>query len=401
MYRYVPLAPPPRFRSNNPDEPFFSLPLRALPLCSACAMGDAEPSSPLSALLGKIGQHAALLKELGYDEVADFDKVGDEELAVLKSTLLERGVPAGHIGRLERLFLGKRPQPKVEPPRTPIPAPVPPPQEPLPQASGEAHAPAAEADAAAAAEAVDDLEPKDLTHWPKVKEFLDNANGRTIFGCGPTKASVVLSTHEVAMNQAAVELLRAKPQLMGWEGRAPKKGDLIRACRALIEKRGYNFVKGTSRSKDAETPPSGSSRGKAPARVVVSRDQRELRLLELPGLINNLREKDETLTKLKEAAMQRNDNDEALNHITALGEVQMEQSALVREQVALKEAARTARRNAQQRKSGGAALPDDDADADVRTWPPRSCVPLFDLASPPSHLDLCPWVADPRHPREL
>ena len=194
-------------------------------------MSDAAPSSPLSALLGNLGQHAAVLKELGYDEVADFDKVGNEELAVLKSTLIERGVPAGHVGRLERLFLSKRPQPKVEPPPPPITPPVPPPQEPPPQASGETHTPAAEAVAAAAAEPLDDLKPVDLTQWPKVKEFLDNANGRTIFGCGPTKASVVLSPHEVAMNQAAVDLLRAKPQLLGWEGRLPKKGDLITACR--------------------------------------------------------------------------------------------------------------------------------------------------------------------------
>lgn len=310
-------------------------------------MSDAAPSSPLSALLGNLGQHAAVLKELGYDEVADFDKVGNEELAVLKSTLIERGVPAGHVGRLERLFLSKRPQPKVEPPPPPITPPVPPPQEPPPQASGETHTPAAEAVAAAAAEPLDDLKPVDLTQWPKVKEFLDNANGRTIFGCGPTKASVVLSPHEVAMNQAAVDLLRAKPQLLGWEGRLPKKGDLITACRALVEESGYNFVKGTSRSKDAKTPPSGSATGgsaggKAPVRVVVSRDQRELRLLELPSLINISREKEETLTKLKEAAMQRNDNSEALKHITALGEVKMEQSALVHEQAALMPTERSA-----------------------------------------------------------
>ena len=60
-------------------------------------MGDAEepPPTPLSKLLGKLGQYSQVLKTLGYDDVDEFFGIDDEELSSLKARLLEHDVPAG------------------------------------------------------------------------------------------------------------------------------------------------------------------------------------------------------------------------------------------------------------------------------------------------------------------
>ena len=82
----------------------------------------------------------------------------------------------------------------------------------------------------------EDLTPIDLSTWTKVRELLENANGRIIYGRGPEKANMELKYHEMAINKAAVELLHAKPQLIGWQGSTPMVGDLLAAARLLINK---------------------------------------------------------------------------------------------------------------------------------------------------------------------
>ena len=56
------------------------------------------PDTPISRLLGgTLARHAALLKELGYDEVDDFRNIPPSEVSNLLVSLEKRHVPEGHI----------------------------------------------------------------------------------------------------------------------------------------------------------------------------------------------------------------------------------------------------------------------------------------------------------------
>ena len=325
------------------------------------------PLSPHSAMLGSLRQHSATLKNLGYDDVDDFEHVGDVELQALKASLTEQGVPIGHTSRIVRLFLAQRPQP---PPSAISLAARPPPASPATPA-----APATPLAAAVLQES--DLVPVDLTAWPRVQALLANADGRIIFGRGPEKANDTLKPYEIAMNEMAGKVLSARPQLLGWEGAAPKVGELMKVCRGLCDQ-AYLYSKGSSRS--GQLTPTGSAGGdggdgggtggsstgaKPKVRTAVAKDQRTVRLLELPKLIENAQAKEQTAAGLRNDAMQRNESVQAMNHIESLGRVQLEISSLKREQTTLQEAARTAERDAKRRVRGDLSK-EDDPDADVR-----------------------------------
>ena len=116
--------------------------------------------------------------------------------------------------------------------------------------------------------------PVDLTAWPRVQMLLANASGRIIFGRGPEKANQALKPHEIAMNEMAGKVLSARPQILGWEGARPKVGELIKICSRLLDRKGYMYSKGSSRSGQLGSGGSGgcgssSSGAKAKVRTAV------------------------------------------------------------------------------------------------------------------------------------
>lgn len=89
----------------------------------------------------------------------------------------------------------------------------------------------------------------------------------------------MLSNYQNAINEASCELAIQDPSLL------TRRGDLLNRARLAVQQKGYNYVKGKSRSKRFASPPSETP---LPRRSKISAEVRQKRISALEEDIANL-----------------------------------------------------------------------------------------------------------------
>ena len=276
---------------------------------SAEDMSQVAPDTPISKLLGgSLARHAALLKELGYDEVHEFCNIPAAELSSLLQTLKERGVPPGHLGKIQRKLEALRSE-VWELPTPSLPESAPPEADAAAQSATEAAVPPVpKTSQPTVATATSPSEPAEssvgLAAFPLARTFLKlvdvDGHRRSFFG--RDDPTMKLNNWQCCMNKHVLALVRSKPELLRKSGKEWKLGAYHQEAAALVNSdrdfhyvkpsgsRGANRTSSTTPSSSAEPEASGTKKRSSQRQGVMTPDERTLRLAELPALITNKRE---------------------------------------------------------------------------------------------------------------
>ena len=181
---------------------------------------EPSPPTPVSALLGVgLQQHAAALKDLGYDNVSEFRNISEDELTELISELeTKHNITLGHRNRIKRVLLGQMALAAPAPaPAEPLlhAAPAPAPAEPLPHDSPVPPPP----------HATPPINPVANAHKVKVDKLLNSDTGdRLIYG--RKNPFYKPKPYEAEINRVAKEEAAKYPELLRWGDGDLKTGQL-------------------------------------------------------------------------------------------------------------------------------------------------------------------------------